>query len=87
MNPILQQLYDGEITPQESIFQAKTGEEPFRRWQERFAPLLHEHAPSLDAKFHVLMDDLKRIYNTDMEEMFYQGFGLAVKLITEALAH
>ena len=47
---------------------------------------MKDKAPELEVKFQILMDDLTMSYTTDTEDMFYQGFGMAVKLFSEALS-
>lgn len=87
MNSILQQLYRGQISPQENIWPSHSTTFPFNHWQEHFTPLLRAQAPQLSPEFDALMDDLCLTYHRDTEEMFCQGFSLAVKLLAEALAY
>lgn len=83
MNSILEQLYHGELKPQNDLFPTET---EFKHWREKFAPLIQEQAPALNKKFDTMMDDLCIACRDSTDAMFYQGFSLAVKLITEALS-
>ena len=91
MNSVLEQLYHGDICPQADVFQTVLGQavkcSAFECFQDQFVPLLQTHAPELEVKFNVLLDDLKLAYNTDQKEMFNYGFSLAIKLVTEALSN
>lgn len=79
MQSYLQDLYHGSICP----IASRQGVS----WdKEAFCDILKERAPELEKKFNALMSDIRDAYVTDTEGMFFQGFGLAVKLITEALA-
>lgn len=87
MNSILQQLYSGDLTPQEKAWPPPSEHAPFHQWQAELSSFLHAHNPELENTFRILIDDFRLIYKTNTEEMFYQGFSLAVKLLAEALAH
>lgn len=87
MNPILHQLCSGDLTPQEKVWQSPPGQLPHRQWQTELSSFLQAQNPELAKTFRNMMDDFQLIYKTDTEEMFYQGFTLAVKLFTEALAY
>ena len=88
METILQQLYYGDLCPRADAVKpnAQSNYQSFVRCQNNFGQILKNNAPELEVKFNILMDDLATCYTTDTEEMFYQGFGLAVKLFSEALA-
>lgn len=86
MDSILQQLYHGTLNPQETVWQAEAELNTLNRCQSSFAPLLHAQAPELDSAFDTMMDDLRLACRDSTNAMFYQGFSLAVKLITEALS-
>ena len=75
----LQDLYYGSLCPQADN-QGIT-----RRW-EHFLGYLKEQAPELEQKFSSLMDDTLCAYIADTENMFCQGYSLAVKLLAEALS-
>lgn len=91
MSSILEQLYYGELRPQKTAW--KTFADPadydnyFTYWEDRFGTLLQEQAPQLKPKFDVLMDDLTQSYMKQTKAMFYHGFSLAIKLVTEALSN
>ena len=87
MNPILHQLYSGDLTPQEKIWPSPSEQLPHKQWQTELSSFLQTQNPELAKTFRAMMDEFQLIYKTDTEEMFYQGFGLAVKLFTEALAY
>ena len=86
MEPILKQLYRGELHPQKTVWEYQAGQALINDWQEFFEPLLHEQAPELDVTFKTLMGDVKSAYRTGTEAMFFKGFSLAVKLLGEALS-
>lgn len=83
MDSILQQLYNGG---RDALWSTANGREQLFRCWKKFGQILQEQAPELEPKFTVLMDDLTTFYFEDLEEMFYRGFGLAVKLFSEGLA-
>lgn len=83
MDSILQQLYNGGF---DAPWTAVHGRDHIHHCREYFGPLLKDQAPELETKFNILMEDLSRDYFHDIEEMYYRGFGLAVKLFTEGLA-
>ena len=76
----LQDLYYGSLCPQADSY-------GITRPRDYFLSVLRAQAPELEPKFNALMTDVLHAYTADTEEMFYQGFGLAVKLLSEALAH
>lgn len=76
----LQDLYYGSLCPQ-------ADNQGFAQTQECFRKMLSAQAPELEQTFNILMSDMLHIYSVDTKNMFFQGFGLAVKLLTEALAH
>ena len=80
MNSILQDLYYGGLAPQ-------AANEGFSAHGESFSRLLKTQAPELEPSFTRLHTELSRIYIADTEEMFCQGFSLAVKLFAEALSY
>ena len=80
MTSILQDLYYGGLDPRS----AKEGIS--NRW-ESFSHLLKAQAPGLEPDFIRLHTELNHIYIADTEEMFCQGFSLAIKLFTEALSY
>lgn len=87
MGTTLHQLYCGSLIPQEEYLTVSQGaDDTFEYHKQRFNKLLEMHAPELLKGFDVLMDDLVLTYNDDTERAFCQGFGLAVKLITEGMA-
>ena len=83
MDPILQQLYNGDLRPRS---ETADGFEQFAHCREYYGQFIKDQVPELEKKFNVLMDDLTLCYRMDTERMFYQGFGLAVKLFAEAAA-
>ena len=85
MNSILEDLYSGNLNPQEDA--DETYARMFKRRKEYFREHLQGKDPELEKSFDVMMEDLTKSYHLTMEEKFYQGFSLAVKLITEALAY
>lgn len=90
MKPTLQQLFYGDLCPQQDVSHTEPGcptsYEEIERSQKRFLEKLKESAPELEARFKVLENDFYLAYTSDTEEMFRYGFGLAVKLLAEALA-
>ena len=90
MKPTLQQLFYGDLCPQrdggENAPGTPTTYEAISHSQERFLKLLEEKAPELVKKFDILSEDISLGYVRDTEAMFCYGFGLAVKLLAEALA-
>ena len=80
MNPVLQDLYHGHIAPQSETLGIPNSVEKFR-------DKLTSQAPDLLKSFNGLMDDMSEVYFDDTEHMFCRGFGLAVKLLTGALAY
>ena len=48
---------------------------------------LMDQAPELEKQFEVLRSDINRAYFSSTEEMFYQGFSFALKLLCEGLAY
>lgn len=87
MESILHQLYIGDLTPQEKVWPSPSERSPFKGWQAELSSFLHAQNPEMENTFRILMDDFRLIYKTDTEDMFYRGFGLAVKLFTEALSY
>ena len=85
MNSILENLYSGNLNPQEDA--DETYANVFKRRKEYFREQLQGKDPELEVKFNVMMEDLTQAYHITMEEMFYQGFGLAVKLLAEGLSY
>lgn len=88
MSQVLQDLFYGTLHPQDDVTQTRNmfGNDKFEHRKTYFSNILQEQAPALTAKFDVIMDDLTNAYNEDVEDAFYQGFGLAVKLIIEAMS-
>ena len=88
METMLQQLYRGELCPRADAANpnAQSNYQSFAHRRDYFGQILREKAPELEANFNILMEDLTMSYTTDVEEMFYQGFGLAVKLFSEGLS-
>lgn len=78
MKSTLQQLYYGGLDPQ-SERNCPLSRKPF------FSRLTAQ-SPELEKAFNDFMSDVNRTYVQDTEEMFYQGFSLAVKLLAEALS-
>ena len=83
MEPILQQLYHGNL---DGVSNTTNGREEFSYYRKYFGQLLKDQAPALEPDFTMLMEDLTTYYLADTEEMFYRGFCLAVKLFSEGLA-
>ena len=83
MDSILQQLYNGGMEP---LWRAVNSREQLFHVRKDFGEILREQAPELEPKFTILMEDLTAYYFEDLEEMFYRGFGMAVKLLSEGLA-
>lgn len=82
MTSTLQDLYNGDLCPRENA-----GQTAFVTYRDNFQTALKAHAPELESKFHTLMNELTHANITETEDMFYQGFSLAVKLFTEALSY
>ena len=80
MNSILQDLYYGGLDPRSTT-------EGISDCWESFSRLLKAQAPILEPDFTRLYTELNHIYIADTEEMFCQGFSIAVKLLTEALSY
>lgn len=80
MTSILQDLYYGGLAPQ-------AANEGISKHWDPFSRLLKTQAPALEPNFTRLCTEVSRIYIADTEEMFCQGFSLAVKLFTEALSY
>lgn len=79
MTSILQDLFYGSLCPQEGL-------QDLSQSLKYFHDHLMTEAPELEKKFDVLRSDVLHAYQDDTEQMFYQGFGLAVKLFAEALS-
>ena len=86
METILQQLYHGDLCPRADVAKPQSNYQSFAHCRDYFGQILQDKAPELEVKFNILMDDLTTCYTTDTEDMFYQGFGMAVKLLSEALS-
>lgn len=86
METMLQQLYHGDLCPCADAAKPQSNYQSFAHRRDYFGQILREKAPELEANFNILMEDLTMSYTTDVEEMFYQGFGLAVKLFSEGLS-
>lgn len=88
MSQVLQDLFYGNLHPQDNVTQTRNmfGEDKFTHNKTYFSKILQEQAPALTAKFDAIMNDLTYAYNEDIEDAFCQGFGLAVKLIIEAMS-
>ena len=85
MNPILLQLYNGELHPRAEAEQARV--DMFTHRREYFGQHLEGKAPELVPKFNVIMDDLFVDYTTGIQEAFIQGFSLAVRLMAAGLSY
>ena len=85
MNSTLEDLYSGNLNPQEDA--DETYARTFRRRKEYFRECLQGKDPELEKSFDVMMEDLSQCYYLTMEEMFLHGFGLAVKLLAEGLSY
>lgn len=85
MNPILLQLYNGELHPRAEAEQPRV--DMFTHRREYFCKHLTDKAPELETKFNAIMDDLFLDYTTGIEEAFLQGFSLAVRLMAAGLAY
>lgn len=81
MNSILQDLYNGNLCPRED-----SGHSILSVYQDDFQKALKAAAPELEPKFDAFMTELQYARLTETEDMFYTGFGLAVRLFTEALS-
>lgn len=79
MKSTLQQLYYGGLDPQAK----RNCPLP---WEPFFSRLAAQ-SPELEKAFNDFMTEVNRTYVEDTEEMFYQGFSLAVKLLAEALTN
>lgn len=79
MKSTLQQLYYGGLDPQ--------AERNYPLPREPFFSRLAAQSPELEKAFNDFMTEVNRTYVEDTEEMFYQGFSLAVKLLAEALTN
>ena len=88
MSQVLQDLFYGTLHPQADVTKTRDmfEDDEFVHKKIYFSNILQEQAPALTAKFNVIMDDLTNAYNEDVEDAFCQGFGLAVKLIIEAIS-
>lgn len=82
MQSILQQLYHGDLCPQADIKNSSA----IAQYREICSEILMVQAPELQPKFKLLTDDLSLACALEAEHVFYQGFSLAVKLLTETLA-
>ncbi len=80
MTSILQDLYYGGLDP-------RSANEGISDCWESFSRLLKTQAPELESAFTRLHTELDHIYIADTQEMFCQGFSLAIKLFTEALSY
>lgn len=80
MNSILKDLYYGCLAPQSETLGLPDS-------RNEFSDKLKAQAPDLWKSFDVLMDDMADAYLHDTEHMFCLGFGLAVKLLSGALAY
>lgn len=90
MYPILHQLYYGNIAPHRAT--RLPGGDPetqdeFLYYYNHLKQLLREQIPALEPQFNCLLSELSAVHAAEKEEMFYQGFTLAVKLLTGALAY
>lgn len=88
MSQVLQDLFYGNLHPQDDVTQTRNmfKDDEFVHKKNYFTKILQEQAPALTVKFNIIMDDLTIAYNEDIEDAFCQGFGLAVKLIIEAMS-
>lgn len=77
---ILTDLYHGNV-----IF--STENQNISRHWAFFYEALKAQDPELEKSFDVLRTDVTQIYLSNAEEMFYQGFSFAVKLLAESLAY
>ena len=80
MNSILEDLFDGNLNPSLDHLDISPS------W-EIFSAALQAEAPALEPKFRNLQTSINQTFLTNGEVMFYQGFSLAVKLFTAALAY
>ena len=88
MSQVLQDLFYGTLHPQADVTKTRDmfEDDKFMHKKTYFSNILQEQAPALTAKFNATMDDLTHAYNEDVEDAFYQGFSLAVKLLAEGLS-
>lgn len=79
MDSILENLYHGNV-----IFSAEN-QNISHHWSF-FEEVLKAQAPELEKRFDILRTDVTGTYFSNAEEMFYQGFSFAVKLLAEGLS-
>lgn len=90
MYPILQQLYNGNIAPYKAPHLPTddlAAQDEFLHFHNNLEQPLQTKAPELEKKCSYILSEIHRVYLDHTEEMFYQGFSLATKLLTEALAY
>ena len=90
MNSVLEALYHGDIAPYKATRSPTsdvTQQDEFMYYTHRLKQLLQSEIPQLETKYSLTLSELSRVYLTHTEEMFYQGFTLATKLLTEALSN
>ena len=80
MQSILSDIYHGNV-----IF--STENLNVSRYWTFFYEALQAQAPELEKKFDVLRTEITQAYFSNSEEMFYQGFSFAVKLLAEGLSY
>lgn len=79
MDSILEDIYHSSLAPEINAQDISDD------WKLFYRELMAQ-APELEKQFEVLRSDINQAYFTNAEEMFCQGFGLAVKLLAEGLS-